>query len=401
VKRMRLLASFLLICSLLAYGCGGGGGGGGATSGTPTATTSFSNSTSAKSFIAKNIASNFNALNTEKNKLSLRRQLKTDIKIEDLDPATIKVTYGPADAVTSSLGVNYTYTGGYQIVRAKDILGNLALSAATTNTIEISSHGLACNYVDGGDQLSIVGNGKLILTGFLSNTTFTVAAEGLNVSGTINGADSFSLIIDDGSVSVTTASFPYPRSGESESGKIIFNGAQYNYSISYDGTKTSRCSISGAESFSFAMNMETGTVVEASQVADSSVYETGLASWYGDPYNGLPTASGELFDKTALTAAHKSLAFGTLVAVTNLENGRVVTVKINDRGPFIDSRIMDVSEKAADDLGMKAAGFAQVSLKIVGTAPIVKPESDSDSNDSDSDTNPYSDNSNPDSNPYD
>lgn len=275
MRRMRLIAALLLACSLLAYGCGGGGGGG-STSGTTVPSTTLSNNVSAKSFIAKNVAGNFATLNTENSKLSLRVGLRAEIKIEDLDSSTIKVSYGPADSVTSSLGVNYTYTGGYQIVRAKDQYGNPAMSAATTNTIEISSHNLACNYRDDGNFLSVAGNGKLVLTGFLSDTTFTVAAEGLNVNGTINGSDNFSLIIDDGSLTVTKTSFPYPRSGESESGKIIFNGAQYSYNISYDGTQTSQCKISGAESFGFKVNLANGQIEQSADTPQSPSTE-------GDP----------------------------------------------------------------------------------------------------------------------
>jgi rare lipoprotein A len=95
------------------------------------------------------------------------------------------------------------------------------------------------------------------------------------------------------------------------------------------------------------------------------VFETGIASWYGAEYHGLTTASGEIFDRNAMTAAHKSLDFGTWVEVTNLENGRKVRVKINDRGPFVAGRIIDLSERAADELGMRTKGLAQVSLKIV------------------------------------
>ncbi|MDD3145881.1 MAG: septal ring lytic transglycosylase RlpA family protein [Candidatus Riflebacteria bacterium] len=96
-------------------------------------------------------------------------------------------------------------------------------------------------------------------------------------------------------------------------------------------------------------------------------YQTGTASWYGAEYQGRPTASGEPFDKNALTAAHRELAFNTWVEVNNLGNGRRVTVRINDRGPFTDpeNRIIDLSERAADELGMKTAGLAQVALDIV------------------------------------
>ena len=94
-------------------------------------------------------------------------------------------------------------------------------------------------------------------------------------------------------------------------------------------------------------------------------FQQGTASWYGAEYHGRRTASGEIFDKNAMTAAHKELAFNTYVEVTNLENGRKVVVKINDRGPFVTGRIIDLSERAADELGMKIAGLAEVSLKIV------------------------------------
>ncbi len=94
-------------------------------------------------------------------------------------------------------------------------------------------------------------------------------------------------------------------------------------------------------------------------------YQTGIASWYGGEFHGRRTASGEIFDKNALTAAHPTLSFNTWVMVTNLENGYRVTVKINDRGPSVAGRIIDVSEKAAGDLGMKSAGLAEVALEIV------------------------------------
>jgi rare lipoprotein A len=99
-----------------------------------------------------------------------------------------------------------------------------------------------------------------------------------------------------------------------------------------------------------------------------AIFQTGIASWYGSEYHGRPTASGEIFDRNAMTAAHKTLDFQTWVEVANLENGRKVRVKINDRGPFVEGRIIDLSERAADELGMKVAGLAQVQIKIV-TSP--------------------------------
>lgn len=92
--------------------------------------------------------------------------------------------------------------------------------------------------------------------------------------------------------------------------------------------------------------------------------QRGIASYYGEQFQGRPTASGEPFDLRAMTAAHRTLAFGTRVRVVNLDNGKDVVVRINDRGPFVAGRIIDVSEGAAEKLGMVKAGLARVRLAI-------------------------------------
>jgi rare lipoprotein A len=91
----------------------------------------------------------------------------------------------------------------------------------------------------------------------------------------------------------------------------------------------------------------------------------GEASYYGEEFEGRTTANGETYVPTALTAAHRSLPFGTIVRVTNLENGREVVVRINDRGPWKASRILDLSLAAAKDLGMVGSGTARVRLEIL------------------------------------
>ena len=93
--------------------------------------------------------------------------------------------------------------------------------------------------------------------------------------------------------------------------------------------------------------------------------ETGVASWYGIPYNGRRAASGEIFDMEQLTAAHRTLPFETWVEVTNLTNGKRVDVRINDRGPFVDGRIIDLSQAAAREIDMLRAGLARVRLKVI------------------------------------
>lgn len=101
--------------------------------------------------------------------------------------------------------------------------------------------------------------------------------------------------------------------------------------------------------------------------------ETGLASWYGKDFHGRPTASGEIYDMFEVTAAHKSLPLGTLLRVTDLETGRSVEVKVNDRGPFVRKRILDLSYGAAKVLGIVETGVTRIELRILGRAPIFLP----------------------------
>jgi rare lipoprotein A len=97
--------------------------------------------------------------------------------------------------------------------------------------------------------------------------------------------------------------------------------------------------------------------------------QTGQASWYGAQFHGQPTASGELFDQEGLSAAHPTLPLPSLVQVTNLENGREVIVRLNDRGPFVDGRLIDVSRRAAEVLGFENQGQARVHVRYLGPAP--------------------------------
>ena len=93
--------------------------------------------------------------------------------------------------------------------------------------------------------------------------------------------------------------------------------------------------------------------------------EVGTASYYADKYHGRPTASGEIFDMHQLTAAHPRLKFGTRVKVTNTANHRSVVVRINDRGPFVAGRVIDVSLAAAEELQMVSSGLAPVQVQVL------------------------------------
>lgn len=93
--------------------------------------------------------------------------------------------------------------------------------------------------------------------------------------------------------------------------------------------------------------------------------ETGIASWYGNPYHGRATSSGEIYDMDQLTAAHRTLPYGAVVRVTNLTNQRKVQVRVNDRGPFIDGRVIDVSRAAARSINLVGPGTARVRLDLL------------------------------------
>ncbi len=101
------------------------------------------------------------------------------------------------------------------------------------------------------------------------------------------------------------------------------------------------------------------------RASDRAYEAVGVASWYGAKFHGRTTASGEPYDMNAMTAAHPSLPFGTKVRVTNLENGRGVVLRINDRGPFAKGRIIDVSRHAAEHLGFLGADLARVRVEAI------------------------------------
>jgi rare lipoprotein A len=101
--------------------------------------------------------------------------------------------------------------------------------------------------------------------------------------------------------------------------------------------------------------------------SSSGYSERGVASWYGRDFHGKPTSGGEPYDMHAMTAAHKTLPIPTWVEVTNLANGRSVTVRVNDRGPFVDDRVIDLSYQAASELDMIRSGTTRVHVRALGT----------------------------------
>jgi len=110
-------------------------------------------------------------------------------------------------------------------------------------------------------------------------------------------------------------------------------------------------------------------VTAAPVIPAAGTMETGIASWYGHPYHGRRAANGEVYDMEMMTAAHRTYAFGTRVRVVNEINGKSVDVRINDRGPFVDGRIIDLSRAAARQIELIGPGTAKVTLIVLGYGP--------------------------------
>lgn len=116
-------------------------------------------------------------------------------------------------------------------------------------------------------------------------------------------------------------------------------------------------------------NAKTATPVAAAAIPTKKPAdqfdEVGLSSWYGQKFQGRPTASGEPFDRMKMTGAHRTLPIGSVIKIQNLENNKEAVVRINDRGPFVDERIVDVSEKTAEILEFKDKGITKVGIKVL------------------------------------
>jgi rare lipoprotein A len=150
-----------------------------------------------------------------------------------------------------------------------------------------------------------------------------------------------------------------------------------NHQTARTGAKPSLTAL--VASAALALGVPGGDVLADKQLASPGVAEIasaigrgiqtvqeGVVSWYGAQFHDRKTASGERFDSAALTMAHPSLPFGTMVRVTNLRNGRSVVVRVNDRGPFVGTRIADLSQGAATEIGMMRKGLARARIEVLG-----------------------------------
>jgi len=127
------------------------------------------------------------------------------------------------------------------------------------------------------------------------------------------------------------------------------------------------CAVAGLIALSAKTEARSSTSIQPprASVAPKEKPETGEASWYGEEFQGVQTANGELYDLNGLTAAHPTLPFGTKVKVTNLDNKKHILLRINDRGPYIGQRLIDVSWAAAKRLGFVDSGTTRVRVEIV------------------------------------
>lgn len=138
------------------------------------------------------------------------------------------------------------------------------------------------------------------------------------------------------------------------------------------------CASAGQVAFNDAFPAPARTIEAADENEEPSIdnddivevaFDRGIASWYGPGFHGRRTANGETYDQEELTAAHRSLPFNTLVRVENVRNGKSVVVRINDRGPYVGNRIIDLSQKAARRIEMIGSGVADVRLTIINPDP--------------------------------
>lgn len=107
------------------------------------------------------------------------------------------------------------------------------------------------------------------------------------------------------------------------------------------------------------------SVLDRGSFGHGRFLQTGIASYYGADFHGRKTANGERYDRNDLTAAHRTLDFNTRVRVTNITNGRIVVVRVNDRGPYAKGRIIDLSEEAGRQIGLDVSGVAKVKLEVL------------------------------------
>ncbi|MCZ8156637.1 MAG: septal ring lytic transglycosylase RlpA family protein [Leptospira sp.] len=172
----------------------------------------------------------------------------------------------------------------------------------------------------------------------------------------------------------------YSASGDPED--IFFERTQKTRNVTNSGDDVVAKSILDDLNTKDKLPTEQQSLPEKKANTSGNFDEVGLSSWYGIKFQGRATASGEPFDRAKLTGAHRTLPIGSMIKIQNLENNKEVVVRINDRGPFVDERIVDVSEKTAEMLEFKEKGITKVGIKVLKKGEVPE-DLDSDLDDAD------------------
>ncbi len=225
----------------------------------------LSESSAAQKYIARQLSGNYADIDSRVNgnhKFN-RRAFVNLRKAEAVQTGlgTAQAIFGPSDVITL-FGLTYTYTGGSQNYKFRDSSGNLTENEDLVDVIEIESVNLKYTISDGIDVISGAANGKLILEGFHLGTSYRIKQQNLTFSGLINGFDQITMTTNS-NITINQKSFPFPVKGSSESGTVIFNGHQYSFSASYNGTNVATVQFHGKESITTGVNMATGVLVDA------------------------------------------------------------------------------------------------------------------------------------------
>jgi rare lipoprotein A len=146
---------------------------------------------------------------------------------------------------------------------------------------------------------------------------------------------------------------------------VFFSGCAHKKHVKLIPQPQSKPSSTSSTSKPPSLETSSPTPTEQAPVPKAGYEETGLASWYGHPYHGRPAANGEIYDMEKLVAAHRTLPFDTWVRVYDLDNDKTVEVRIIDRGPFVDGRIIDLSHAGAEAIAMIGPGTARVRMEVI------------------------------------
>jgi len=271
--KVQIFLLFILGMTLYLTGCGlfsSDGSSGDAMISSPT----LSGSQALMSLIARSVSDGFSTLKSRDSQYSPALRISGELKektsplkmaVEKTGTGTTKITYGPADVV-DVFGVSYTFTSGSKIYQTLDSSGNPVDDETKVDALVIIDQALTFKFSEGDSAISAVSNGKLTLSGFQNNSTYSISLENYSLAGTINGVDPFSWNRN-GKVSIDAATYPFPQKDQSEVSTIAFKGAEYKKITTYDGTDISSSDISGVENFSMAMNLSSGKVLSVAASA--------------------------------------------------------------------------------------------------------------------------------------